>query len=116
MQFMLLLYANEKAGMAMPKADMDAWMVKMSAYADALAKAGAHVAHGALGPTVDATTVNLDNGKMQVHRGPFAETLEQLGGYYIIDVRDRAEAHEWAARCPAALWGHIEVRQLSFTG
>ena len=116
MQFMLLLYANEKAGMALPKAEMDAWMGKMNAYAEALTKASAHVAHGALGAAAEATTVHLDNGKMQVHRGPFAETQEQLGGYYIINVGDRAEAHEWAARCPASGWGHIEVRELSYAG
>jgi hypothetical protein len=116
MQYMLLLYAQEKAGLALPKAEMDAWMGKMNAYADALEKAGALVSYGALGATADATTVYLDNSKMQVHRGPFAETQEQLGGYYMINARDRAEAHEWAARCPAALWGHIEVREVSHAG
>ena len=116
MQYMLLLYAQEKAGLALPKAEMDAWMVKMNAYAEALTKAGAHVSHGALGTTTDATTVHLDNGKLQVHRGPYAETQEQLGGYYVIEARDLAEAHEWAGRCPAAIWGHIEVRELSHAG
>jgi hypothetical protein len=116
MQFMLLLYAHEKAGLALPEAEMDAWMLKMNTYADALKKAGAHIAHGALGATVDASTVHLDNGQMQVHRGPFAETLEQLGGYYVIKAKDRDEANSWAAKCPAAIWGHIEVREISYAG
>ncbi len=111
-QFMLLLYAEEKVGLAMPKAQMAAWMDKMHAYAEALEKAGAHVSHGALGATNDATTVNLDSGQMRVHAGPFAETQEQLGGYYLIKARDMAEAQKWAAQCPAAIWGHIEIRQI----
>ncbi len=110
--FMLLLYAQEKVGLALPKADMAAWMDKMHAYAEALEKAGAHVSHGALGATPDATTVNLEDGEMRVHAGPFAETQEQLGGYYLIAAKDMSEAQQWAARCPAALWGHIEIRQI----
>jgi hypothetical protein len=49
---------------------------------------------------------------MRVHAGPFAETQEQLGGYYLIAAKNMSEAQQWAARCPAALWGHIEIRQI----
>lgn len=115
-KFMLLLYADERAGMQIPEADMARWMEKMNAYADALKKAGAHVAHGALGITADATTVNLRDGELQVHNGPFADTKEQLGGYYMIEAADMAEAQQWAAKCPAAIWGHIEIRQVSHEG
>jgi len=111
--FMLLLHAEEKAGQALPKEVMAAWMDKMHAYKQALDKAGAHIGHGALGPSTSASIVNLDKaGEMQVHNGPFAETKEQLGGYYLIRAKDLAEAQQWAAKCPGAIWGHIEVRQV----
>ena len=108
--YMLLLYADEKAGMAIPEAAMAGWMDKMHAYAQALEKAGAHVAHGALGPTGEATTVKAPNGEMQVHNGPFAETKEQLGGYYMIRAANMEAAQRWAAKCPGALWGSVEIR------
>ena len=111
--YMLLLHADEKAGQALPKEAMDQWMEKMGAYSDALDKAGAHIAHGALGASTSASIVNLDKtGEMQVHNGPFADTKEQLGGYYLIRAKDLAEAQKWAARCPAAIWGHVEIRKV----
>jgi hypothetical protein len=112
--YMLLLHADEKAGQAVPPADMARWMEKMHAYKEALDKAGAHIGHGALGTTTSASIVNLDkDGEMQVHNGPFAETKEQLGGYYLIRAENLAEAQQWAAKCPGAIWGHIEVREVS---
>ena len=112
--YMLLLHAEEKAGLALPKEVMAQWMDKMHAYKDALDKAGAHIAHGALGASTTASIVNLDaEGQMQVHNGPFADTKEQLGGYYLIRASDLAEAQQWAAKCPGAIWGHIEIRQIS---
>jgi hypothetical protein len=112
-RYMLLLHADEKAGQAIPPDKMAAWMEKMGAYAAALDKAGAHIAHGALGASTSARIVNLDPaGKMQVHNGPFVDTREQLGGYYLIEARDFAAAEDWAAKCPGAIWGHIEIRQL----
>ena len=113
MRYMLLLYANEQGGLSLPPEEMAMWMEKMGAYAGALAKAGVHVAHGALGITADAKTVHLESGQLQVHNGPYAETREQLGGYYLIDVRNMTEAQKWAAKCPAAIWGHVEIRQVS---
>ncbi|MEP7240879.1 MAG: YciI family protein [Devosia sp.] len=111
--YMLLLHAEEKAGLALPPEVMAQWMEKMHAYKAALDKAGAHIAHGALGTSTSASIVNLDKaGELQVHDGPFTETKEQLGGYYVIRARDLAEAQQWAARCPAAIWGHIEIRQI----
>src|SRR3954469_21818377 len=112
--YMLLLYAEERAGLALPKEVMAQWMDKMHAYKDALDKAGAHIAHGALGASTSASTVNLDaDGQMQVHNGPFAETKEQLGGYYLIRAKNLDEAQRWAAQCPGAIWGHIEVREVT---
>jgi hypothetical protein len=114
---MLLLHADEKAGMALPPEVMAQWMEKMGAYKAALDKAGAHVSHGALGPSTSASIVNLDDkGEMKVHDGPFAETREQLGGYYLIRAANLSEAQDWAAKCPAAIWGHVEIREVSFSG
>lgn len=88
--YMLLLHADEKAGQALPREVMAQWMEKMHAYKQALDKAGAHIAHGALGTSTSASIVNLDkDGEMQVHNGPFAETKEQLGGYYLIRAESR---------------------------
>ena len=111
--YMLLLHADEKAGQALPKEAMDQWMEKMGAYKDALDKAGAHIAHGALGASTSASIVNLDKtGEMQVHNGPFADTKEQLGGYYLIDAKDLDAALAIAARIPGARDGSIEVRPI----
>ncbi len=113
MRYLLMLYADEKGGDTIPKAEMDRWMDKMFAYEAALTKAGVHVQNAGLARSYEATTVNLENGAMKVHDGPYAETREQLGGFYIIDVADMAEAQKWAAQCPGAIWGHIEVRPFS---
>lgn len=115
--YMLLLHADEAAGQAIPPEQMAKWMDKMHAYKAALDKAGAHLGHGALGPSTSATIVNLDKaGEMQVHNGPFIETREQLGGYYLIRAENLEAAQRWAARCPAAIWGHVEIRQVSDSG
>ena len=83
-----------------------------AAYGDALRKAGAYVASDRLKNTTDATTVSLVNGKMQVIDGPFADTKEQLGGFYLIEAANLDEAISWAARCPAASHGKVEVRPI----
>lgn len=113
MQFMLLLYADETAGDAIPADQMREAMKTMYAYQATLEKAGVHVMNAGLARTYEATTVNLENGEMKVHDGPYAETREQLGGFYIIEAADMQAAQKWAAQCPGALWGHIEVRPFS---
>ena len=80
------------------------------AYGEALEKAGAFVATDRLGPSASATTLTMADGKPQVIDGPFADSKEQIGGYYIIDVPDLDAALEWAGRCPAAHHGKIEIR------
>jgi hypothetical protein len=99
-------------------------MDTMYAYQEALTKAGAYVATAALARTGDARTVRMEGGEivqrdgafvneggeLKVHDGPYAEAREQFGGYFIIDVPDMDAALQWAARCPAAQWGTIEVR------
>lgn len=112
MQYMLLLYANEAGGQELSDAEMAGWMEKMGAYGAALEKAGAFVSTGGLGLTKDARVVHIENGELKVHNGPYADTQEQLGGYYLIDVKNRKEAEKWAAKCPAAIWGHVEIREI----
>ena len=80
------------------------------AYNAALAAAGVFVGGAGLQPPATGTTVRLREGKRQVHDGPFADTKEQLGGYYIIEVPNLDAALEWAAKCPAAPTGSVEVR------
>jgi hypothetical protein len=73
-------------------------------------KAGILVSSDRLRPAASATTVRVADGKTQVLNGPYAETKEQLGGYYLIDVPDLDAALSWAARCPGASYGSVEVR------
>jgi hypothetical protein len=80
------------------------------AYTEALNKAGVRVGSNRLRPTSEATTVRVPNGKKNVVNGPFAETKEQLAGYYLIEAPDLDAALSWAARCPGAAHGAIEVR------
>jgi hypothetical protein len=83
-----------------------------TAYTEALKKAGVYVGSNRLQPVSAATTVRVANGKSQVLNGPYAESKEQLGGYFLIDVPDLDAAISWAARCPAAGHGVVEVRPI----
>jgi hypothetical protein len=113
-QYMLLLYANEAGGESLSPEQMNHWMQKMGEYGDALKKANAFVSTGGLGRTKDARTIHANKDELQVHNGPYADTQEQLGGYYLINARNMDEAQAWAAKCPAALWGHIEIREVRY--
>lgn len=129
MRYMLLLYADEKAGAAIPPEDMAGAMKTMAAYQDALSKAGAFVGTSALSRTWDAKTLRMEGGEtrkqvasngnvyfsneggeLKVHDGPYADTREQFGGYFIIEAPDMGAAIEWARKCPAAQWGPVEIR------
>ena len=110
MQYMLLIYSDEKAGADMSKDAMDAVMADYMAYTEAIEKSGLLRAGEALHPTSAATTVRVQNGKRVTTHGPFAETKEQLGGFYMIECQNLDEAIEWAAKCPGARAGSIEVR------
>ena len=80
------------------------------AYTEALTKAGVLAGSNRLRPISTATTVRVANGKTQVLNGPYADTKEQLGGYFLIDVPDLDAAISWAARCPGSSHGTVEVR------
>lgn len=127
MQYLLMLFADENAGAAIPPDQMAAVMETMGAYQSALQKAGAFVMTSPLARTRDAKTLRMEGGiitqpspglfvnqggELQVHDGPYADTREQLGGFYIIEASDMAAAIAWARRCPAAQWGPIEIRAL----
>ena len=110
MQYLLLIYSDEKAGADMSKEAMDAVMGEYMAYTEDMEKSGQMRGGDALHPTASATTVRVQNGKTITTHGPFAETKEQLGGYYLVDCKNLDEAIEWAAKCPGARAGSIEVR------
>ncbi|MGH7576279.1 MAG: YciI family protein [Longimicrobiales bacterium] len=106
MKYMLLIYEAEIAGSEPPPDELQQWF----AVTDEMQKAGVMVAGDALQPTPTATTVRAPNGRTVTSDGPFAETKEQLGGYYIIDVPDLDEAVRWAGKMPNVGRGSIEVR------
>ena len=110
MQYLLLLHADESGWARMTKAEQEQGYAAYMAYTEALKKAGAYVGSNRLQPITTATTVKITNGKQQVLDGPYADSKEQLGGYYLIDAADLDAAIAWAARCPGASHGTIEVR------
>jgi hypothetical protein len=112
MRYLLLIYSDEKADASATKEEIDAWMGEYWAYTDAMQKAGVSLGGEALHPTSAATTVRVQGGKKVVTHGPFAETKEQLGGYYLVNCSNLDEAIEWAAKCPGARVGSIEVRPI----
>ena len=113
MQYMLLIYGDEQGWAEIPDERRQAIFGEFFAYSDALEQAGALVAGSALQPSGTATTVRVQDGETLLTDGPFAETKEQLGGYYLIDVETLDEALEWAARIPSAKVGQpVEVRPL----
>ena len=112
MQYVLLIYANEAGFQTLSKAQGEQMMAAYGAYSEALQKAGVLLGGNRLRPTGSATTVRVAEGKTNVLNGPYVETKEQLGGYYIIDAPDLDAALSWAARCPGASHGAIEVRPI----
>jgi hypothetical protein len=110
MNYMLLIYGDEQAYTTMSKEAVDAEMQAYATYSAALNNAGVMVSGEALHPTATATTVRVQNGERITTHGPFAETKEQLGGYYLLTCENLDEALEWAAQCPGAQTGTIEIR------
>jgi hypothetical protein len=110
MQYLLMLYADESGWGKMTPAEQQQGMAAYMAYTEALKKAGAFVGSNRLQPISSATTVKVTNGKQQVLDGPYADSKEQLGGYYLIEAPDLDAAIAWAARCPGSGHGTIEVR------
>jgi hypothetical protein len=112
MQYMLLLYSDYNAFANMPPEEQKKGLGAYQAYLEALKKAGAYLASGRLQPTSTATTVRVSNDKTQVLNGPYTETKEQLGGYFLVEAPDLDAAISWAARCPGSGHGTIEIRPI----
>jgi hypothetical protein len=112
MQYLLLIHSNESAMQSAPRDSIARMHAAYMAYTEALTRAGVVVNGNRLRPTNATTTVRVVDGKTQVLDGPYADTKEQLAGYYLIDVADLDAALSWAARCPGASVGAIEVRPI----
>jgi len=112
MQYLLLIYGNEAAMASATEADIGQMMAAYGAYSEAMVKAGVMTGGNRLRPSSAATTVRSSGGKTRVLDGPYAETKEQLGGYFIIEAPDLDAALSWAERCPGAATGAIEVRPI----
>jgi hypothetical protein len=110
MQYLLLIYANEAEMAARSPADMKAMSAEYMDFTKAIIQGGQFKAGDRLKPTSAASTVRVRNGKVMTSDGPFAETREQLGGYYLIEAQNLDEAIAVAARVPGARNGSIEVR------
>ncbi|TYL90886.1 YciI family protein [Bradyrhizobium rifense] len=110
MQYLLLIYRNEAQQGQMEPADYQKLLAEYSAYTQSIVQSGHFKAGDGLQPTKTATTVRVRDGKTLATDGPFAETREQLGGYYLVEARDLDTAIELAARIPGARDGSIEVR------
>ena len=112
MEYLIMIYEDAKAFARRTSPDAPNLFGAYHAYTEALTKAGVMVGGNPLQPPHTATTVRLRDGQRQVQDGPIADTKEQLGGYYLIDVPNLDAALDWAARCPAASYGTVEVRPL----
>jgi hypothetical protein len=111
MKYAILIYGDESGFADAPQEAIDASMAEWWKYEAALQEAGGvKLAGEALQPTATGKSVRVKDGKASVSDGPFAETKEQLGGFYLLDVEDEDEAIEWAVKCPGAKTGTIEVR------
>ena len=116
MRYLCLIYDNEQQWATMPKNQSDTLMGEYGAFTEGLKQSGKYIAGEALKPTQTATTLRVRNGKVSTTDGPFAETKEQLGGLYLIDVPSLDDAIEAAARIPGARNGKIEIRPIAETG
>ncbi len=109
MRYMLLIYGEEPVAPPSQE-EIDAVMAEWFAYDAAIKESGFYLAGDALQPSQTATTVRLKGDERVVTDGPFAETREVLGGYYLIDAPDLDTALDWAAKSPGAKYGSMEVR------
>ena len=110
MKYLCLIYENEKSWETMPKDQADALLGEYGTFTEDIQKSGHLLGGEALQPTQSATTIRVRNGKISTTDGPFAETKEQLGGYYLIEARDLNDAIKVAAKIPSARHGSVEIR------
>ncbi|RJG12058.1 YciI family protein [Pseudomonas cavernicola] len=112
MKYLCLIYIEEKKLGAMTTDDYNAVVDECLTYEERLQKSGHFIAAQALQPIETATTLRLQNGKLSITDGPFAETKEQLAGFYLIDAKDLNEAIQVAAKIPPGRLGCVEVRPI----
>ncbi len=112
MKYLCLIYDEESKMAARPKSESDAFMGEYFTFTQGITSGGQFVAGEALEPVHTATTVRIRNGKVTTTDGPFAETKEQLGGFYLIEAKDLNEAIQIGSRIPSARTGSIEVRPI----
>jgi hypothetical protein len=112
MKYLCLIYGDEDSAKTMTKEQGEAMMGEYFAFTDGIKKSGHYVGGEALKPTAAASTVRVRQGKISTTDGPFAETKEQLGGYYLIEAKDLNDAIQVASRIPGAKTGSIEVRPI----
>jgi hypothetical protein len=110
MKFMLLLWGDESAWQDMSEEDAAAEMARWDDYTKKLEAAGALVSGEGLQPSATSKTLRVENGRQFVTDGPFAETKEQLGGFYVIECASFDDALEWASKLPSAEFGSTEIR------
>jgi hypothetical protein len=113
MQFALLIYESPEAFSSRKSRENDTYISAWRAYHKALFESGAFVAGDPLEVPETGTTIRIRDGKRGIQDGPYADTKEQLGGFTIVDLPSLDAALEWAARCPAASYGVVEVRPLA---
>ena len=113
MQFALLIFESPEAFAARSADENDPYLGAWRAYHKAIVEAGIFVGGNPLQSPETGTTVRIKDGKRRVQDGPFADTKEQLGGFTILELPSLDAALEWAARCPAAACGAVEVRPLA---
>ena len=110
MKYLCLIYDEEKRLGARSQSESDAFTGEYFAFTDGIRKSGHYLGGEALQPVQTATTVRVRNGKVSTTDGPFAETKEQLAGYYLVEAKDMDDAIGIAARIPSARFGSVEVR------
>jgi hypothetical protein len=116
MKYLCLIYDEEKKMAAMSKSETEAFMAEYGAYSQSVKDSGHYLGGNPLQPVHTATSIRSRNGKVSTTDGPFAETKEQLGGYYLIEAKDLNEAISVASRIPSAKTGTIEVRPIMTFG
>ena len=112
MKYLCLIFIDEKKYDAMPRSEQDALVAETLAYDEVLRKSGYLIVSEALESVQTATTLRIRNGKLSTTDGPYAETKEQLGGFFLINARDLNEAIQVASKIPCARTGSIEVRPI----
>ncbi len=110
MQYMALIYDTDDNRNDMPAEERKQLLADYATFTEEIKAAGVFLAGDALNPVDTATTIRIRDGKTLTTDGPFAETKEQLGGYYLLECKDLDEALHWAGKIPTARYGSIEVR------